>query len=212
MTTEELLAAKARAEAASPGPWRSDDDHRSIRNPFGVDVVSSESGTPYGIRRDEDREFIAHAREDIPALLKELAKQYAQIVGLQADHYDTLKELGEALADRDAGDTEIAACERRIEELRRYLGAANADADQLQGERDQARAEVDKLKQWRDVGVLEKNTELAKTNARLAAELAKLSTKQREALTCLDQVRRDSPQTPHGLNLKSWAARIVGVR
>ena len=90
MTNEQLAAIKARCEKATPGPW----EVRSIE-PEEFDAVSDDtfyimadkwevaSITTYerviepDWQRDDDEadaDFIAHAREDIPALLAEVER------------------------------------------------------------------------------------------------------------------------------------------
>ena len=75
---------KARAEAATPGPWEADgtgevSQHWSRPKPWetvvGTDVACMSycyGGSAKGVERDEDAEFIAHARTDVPALLDAL--------------------------------------------------------------------------------------------------------------------------------------------
>lgn len=78
ITDKELEEIKSRCEAATPGPWRSfieGRDHTSGSN-F---IMTGE-----GHRRGEDieltgataadQDFIAHARQDIPKLLDEIAR------------------------------------------------------------------------------------------------------------------------------------------
>ncbi|MBX6723652.1 MAG: hypothetical protein IRY92_10550 [Dactylosporangium sp.] len=83
MTPEELAAIRARAEAATPGPWTVDeglvwDDgtgececqwYREIRG-WTDHGVPCDAG--YLVLSREDATFIAHAREDIPRLLDEV--------------------------------------------------------------------------------------------------------------------------------------------
>lgn len=67
MTDDELNAIRQRAEAATPGPWmalggsivRADDDTAEVAN--------------WISHNDADVAFIAHAREDILALIEEVA-------------------------------------------------------------------------------------------------------------------------------------------
>lgn len=78
MTDEELEEIRLRCEAATPGPWKSfveGRDHTSGSN-F---IMVGERGN----RGDDielagatiaDQDFIAHARQDIPRLLDEIAR------------------------------------------------------------------------------------------------------------------------------------------
>jgi hypothetical protein len=77
VTDEELRAIKERCEKATPGPWEwSDgtcDDEDGERHgyrcgPMWVDVCD-QLAVPV-----VDAEFIAHAREDVPALLAEVER------------------------------------------------------------------------------------------------------------------------------------------
>lgn len=74
MTREELSAIEARAEAATPGPWRADGNSpRKVRDADGDTFARIE--LPPGSTADEiaashaTATFIAHARTDIPALI-----------------------------------------------------------------------------------------------------------------------------------------------
>lgn len=86
MTEERIAAIKARAEAATPGPWKAGKDD------FTKNIIEAakDRGTIIVQRRDDsnmfwssyipikqifaDAAFIAHAREDIPALLDEVER------------------------------------------------------------------------------------------------------------------------------------------
>ena len=89
MTDLDLAAIRERAEAATPGPWEwqppSDEEwpiaDESLLSPgtgkyvlvgWGYDASGIEGETA-------DREFIAHAREDIPALLDEIDRLNAKL-------------------------------------------------------------------------------------------------------------------------------------
>lgn len=61
MSDIDIDAIRARAEAATPGPWADHD------GPLLEDVVAY-------IYSDADEAFIAHAREDVPALLAEVER------------------------------------------------------------------------------------------------------------------------------------------
>lgn len=72
MSAEQLNAIKERAAKATPGPWESDC--------FGVGVA------PYGSESDlahvndwDDATFIAHAREDVSALVAEVERLRAEL-------------------------------------------------------------------------------------------------------------------------------------
>ena len=75
MTLARLAEIRARCEKATKGPWH--------RGPFYLTDIESRTGrvaecqlmTPQGA---EDADFIAHAREDIPALLAALKERMGQ--------------------------------------------------------------------------------------------------------------------------------------
>jgi len=109
LTEERLAAIAARADAATPGPWarttmcHCDDpddcyDHWDVSVPVaGYDPPSgrvsrarSVAGNIHG-HREADAIFIAHAREDIPALLAEIER-------LRAER-DDLREALQAVVD-----------------------------------------------------------------------------------------------------------------
>jgi len=79
MTPEELAAIRARAEAATPGPWKVDEG-LALADPLlegeGDWYRQIEGWTNTGYEwlclSPEDAAFIAHAREDIPRLLDEV--------------------------------------------------------------------------------------------------------------------------------------------
>jgi len=93
MTDDELAAIEARCEKATAGPWE-DAGHTVIQsvNPWD-DVIPSEvscgawclGGTPKPVR-ESDRAFIAHARQDIPALLAEVRR-------LKAFHHYVVNDM-----------------------------------------------------------------------------------------------------------------------
>ena len=99
----DLEAIKARVAAATEGPWEWDDttigQHWSHPEPRAV-VVDDEvscmdycyGGSSNPIKSDADGQFIAHAREDIPALVVEVERLRAQLDNPR-DEYHTMVEL-----------------------------------------------------------------------------------------------------------------------
>ncbi|WP_313150744.1 hypothetical protein [Lysinibacillus capsici] len=63
---EQLNAIKERVAKATPGPWEYDEDERGIWNKGGFNYL----GTVTLLHNSA--EFIAHAREDVPALVAEV--------------------------------------------------------------------------------------------------------------------------------------------
>ncbi len=92
LSDEQASAIRARVEKATPGPWEYDGMHSEIVTPRGAEywlIVSECRSAPdqsyecdeFGHQFDANLDFIAHAREDIPALLAdrdELRRQLAE--------------------------------------------------------------------------------------------------------------------------------------
>lgn len=91
MTPDELAAIKARANAATEGPWTwashttADGDEWAVFDPADHALASNRDGWA------PDAEFIAHARSDVPALLAEVE----QLKANPGDAYHTMAELYE---------------------------------------------------------------------------------------------------------------------
>lgn len=97
MTKQELEAIKARADAATPGPWD------FVHVYYGEDTILCvhENGTTTAIANahtvdgefngEINAEFIAHARADIPTLVAEVERQTAYIARLEARLRDLLE-------------------------------------------------------------------------------------------------------------------------
>lgn len=69
--TDRLTEIKVRCEAATPGPWVYGCRDIYVNRPYAIrtsDLIAAD------IAREEDRAFIAHAREDIPWLLADLER------------------------------------------------------------------------------------------------------------------------------------------
>ena len=100
----DLEAIRARAEAATRGPWTYVDN--------GFDgYITSESkylivgGEPAEGRIEPDdpnADFIAHSREDIPALLAEVKRLNEMVVHAQEGWHDANEKLASVTAERDA--------------------------------------------------------------------------------------------------------------
>ena len=92
MTEERLAAIKARAEAATPGPWRVGYDG-DVLSAKGRCVVSSIHDDEDRMPREHDAAFIAAAREDVTALLTEVERLRAREewlagqVAAHSEHY-----------------------------------------------------------------------------------------------------------------------------
>ncbi len=76
MSDLDLDAIRARADAATPGPWDCERPNQAYRiyelssqSPQGLNETLAEIS---GYNASDDSEFIAHAREDVPALVAEV--------------------------------------------------------------------------------------------------------------------------------------------
>ncbi|QNH48692.1 MULTISPECIES: hypothetical protein [unclassified Bacillus (in: firmicutes)] len=103
MTKDELEAIRQRAEAATEGEWCEGYNHYVLVDNF------KGSYQTFGVARcarKEDTEFIAHARQDIPALLGRIAALLEKISLYEAyaqdyDYYAILNEMeGENVDDK----------------------------------------------------------------------------------------------------------------
>lgn len=83
MTSDELDAIEARANAATPGPWNygflGDTRRPMVFYQFGQRALESLAGDVIICKGkhaggDSNMDFIAHAREDIPALIAEVRR------------------------------------------------------------------------------------------------------------------------------------------
>ena len=91
LAIEQLIEIKARCAAATPGPWEATHRHTCLTNAndesggLGLDVDGPPEASCRGqFARGADAAFIAHAREDVPALLAALAESEAKVARLQA--------------------------------------------------------------------------------------------------------------------------------
>ena len=81
--TERLDQIRQRAAQATPGPWRCT-SYEVMSEATGVHVICfGHDRDDYGRVDEPDAEFIAHAREDIPYLLQELATLSDRIAALE---------------------------------------------------------------------------------------------------------------------------------
>ena len=103
----DLEAIKARAAAATEGPWEWDDltigQHWSRPKPLATVVDDKVScmaycygGSSSPIKSDADGQFIAHAREDIPALLYEVERLQHRLDAVEARHTPVTVRYGDA--------------------------------------------------------------------------------------------------------------------
>ncbi|MBY4381850.1 hypothetical protein HQO24_10370 [Rhodococcus fascians] len=86
MTPGEFAAIEARANAASAGPWLAKGMYPQevLANDDGLTLVATTHSSPDG--PPFNTEFIAHAREDIPALLAAVRERDDTIARVRALH------------------------------------------------------------------------------------------------------------------------------
>ena len=96
----DLDAIEARAEAATPGPWRNEPDTGAgrvwvqrgyFRDEADCEPLFSLRGKEAYEQRSADADFIARARTDIPALVAEL-RAAREVVGAAQANADTWDE------------------------------------------------------------------------------------------------------------------------
>lgn len=101
----DLDAIEARTSRATPGPWRREDHKPNLTR-----YVLSEDGTLdvslgyIGNRTEDDAEFIAHARTDVPLLVAE-ARKVAEFRKLAAE----LRANASPVLERDPAGNEVSA-------------------------------------------------------------------------------------------------------
>lgn len=139
MTDDKLAAIEQRVQAATPGPWHAP----------GLGEVHTDHDAGVFIRRDEDgegdpivadfcsypnwegnAEFIAHAREDVPALLAEVRRLRAE-----RDDVEVMLPAVFRFVHRDTQELAL------VEVVRRMLVAARPYLDAVSGRPRDAMAE-----------------------------------------------------------------------
>jgi hypothetical protein len=106
---KQLNEIKARAEAATPGPWDWYGDVGRLENSQRVDVISADCDYNRGawsICSDTDAAFIANARQDVPALIEEIELLRAALERIGRTYWKVYKP------------------EAAQEEIRKIVGAA----------------------------------------------------------------------------------------
>lgn len=154
MTPEQLQAIKDRADKATVGPWRLDlwDGLLISEVTKGVVLKAGQGRVVKGA--SEDIKFIAHAREDIPALVAEVELQKANAEQYLRDnvelHNENLILNNELQRLNTALDcTELAEVKARmeIEDLGEYfnalLGQRIRHLEKLRAENDRLRAALE---------------------------------------------------------------------
>ncbi len=124
MTDVQIAAIRERSDKATDGPWgvfrecggrkrfgiatqKSLDDNDTGE----LDAIVDYEGRDSGILKEADAAFIAHAREDVPALLAEVARlqKVARLIGLHRE-----AENQELLAEVERLKDEVASLEQEL--------------------------------------------------------------------------------------------------
>jgi hypothetical protein len=88
MTDQELQAVRERCAAAAPGPWHAESgeaDPDAAHPPAAYTILTGPGGTPLAtVWEQASGDFIAHAREDVPALLAEVDRLRRENAELRA--------------------------------------------------------------------------------------------------------------------------------
>lgn len=89
MTDEQLAAIEQRVQAATPGPWRVEqkDGDRYLYDTSDTAMMCDMQYYPWAPDEEGDWQFIAHAREDVPALLAEVRRLQALCVAEKVNPY-----------------------------------------------------------------------------------------------------------------------------
>lgn len=138
MTDEQLSEIEARANAATPGPWAAGVDHHYfghayINTPtdcYEIDDTARMNASAYDDERrhhnqlDADAVFMAHAREDVPALVAEVRRLRTRLLTVDTVACNRGCEIERLRADierigRERDDME-RACKQQAEELAQF--------------------------------------------------------------------------------------------
>jgi len=152
MTKTEIDEIRARCEAATPGPWAFfHNDYVNIYHIQGDEKVDGEERSiTYGLADvpwRNNAEFIAHAREDIPALLDTLEKSESKCDRAYTDGYNTGKvhATNEYWPSRDYWKAHAEELKKDLERSESSHSLKNALIDDLEAERYHYKARYDAL-------------------------------------------------------------------
>lgn len=132
MTDEELQAIKARSKAATPGPWQvMARQCLTAWTPNGVGIAGYGVGVADGEPLFEpalscsqhDAEFIAAARQDVPALVAEIERLRSELGKFDTPYYLNLEESNRRL--RTERDAEIERLQAELRQARYDLTDLN---------------------------------------------------------------------------------------
>jgi hypothetical protein len=156
MTPGRLAEIREREQATIPGPWFVVDDQGGTLERW----INSKNGTLQvclgylGNRTEAEAAFIAHARQDVPALLAEVERLRAELaaarkgkVESQLDRLDDWAgDLATVVAERDAGRTEAQEHAEEIADLKRTVSFTDEALREAREDRDDALREAERLR------------------------------------------------------------------
>ncbi|MGE8004007.1 hypothetical protein [Lysinibacillus sp. NPDC093216] len=116
MNPEQLNAIKERVANATPGPWESG----QIEGEKSYCVIDNDSFIGKGMLR-KDSEFIAHAQEDVPALVTEVERLKADRERWFKRESSLQKEIERLQAIEIESDSKLCEQKKGIELLRKAL-------------------------------------------------------------------------------------------
>lgn len=121
-TPFDLIASKARCEAASAGPWRHIAADNLIEDSEGFIVWQARSLACSVEQRDANGAFIAHARTDLPAAIARIERAEASNAALTAELRELRQTAARMFAAVEQGRTNRAAI--RMAQLRKLVATA----------------------------------------------------------------------------------------
>ncbi|WP_431781779.1 hypothetical protein [Streptomyces chumphonensis] len=188
MTPERLAEIAAREAAATRGPWGLDPEGvfgsgTVVAEVDGRERIVGELGFGVGEEADADREFVAHARADVPALLAEVGHLRGEVTQWR-DQRNSVFETNAWLRER-------------LEESGHARLLAELDAHSRAREVERLRARVDELVQQRDDLLVED----ARAEMRREPQLAPVPL----VVSRFDAVMEPAPEEPPVLTIGAVA-------
>jgi len=152
LTPEREQEIQARAEAATPGPWCTDswEIYQGTEYEPGLSSWIGET-----CRADDsdgaraDAAFIAHARQDVPALLSEIAALRRSVAHHQARADKLSRQVVSVRRERHAAEHSSERFRAAWESARRRAAGEREAAEWIRDERDLSETEVDRLRAQR---------------------------------------------------------------
>lgn len=131
MNDQELAEIRGRVERATPGPWFW---------PY-ANTLAEDNGDPEGFGRlvvglatsitDADAKFIAHARQDLPALLEEIERLRGEVQLHDPDTLEEVRSIAGRVTGLEAENARLRAVVnkgRRLHDLKHYADVPGVSA------------------------------------------------------------------------------------